>query len=130
MDTQEQCLFCKQTAHYHGIGPLDESFEVSCNNCGNFTVLDEVKNFFDRRVSYRHIISGIIREKNDLGQSLEVITLDNITSIANDPLVPKTIMQKFYKILLHYYRKTNSYGDRISFNFNTEYAIGYASSPK
>jgi len=80
-------------------------------------------------VTNKHLISGLIREKNDLGLIIETITKDNINSFINDPLIPRTTMQRLDKILLYYYKNTETYGTVIHDEFIC-YSRGYAKNAK
>lgn len=125
---EQKCLFCDQKALYSGEGPLDQYFKVECPNCGVYFVSDQVINLFDfnQIIDVKHLISGLIREKNDLGLRNEIITYENITSLADDPMIPRTIMQKLDKVLLFFYRNTKSFGDAVKGEYLNSYSRGYA----
>lgn len=71
MSEMKTCLFCSQNANYLGTGPLDQVFKIICNNCGTYYVSDIIadqdKDTVKSYTPYKHLISGLIREKNDLG---------------------------------------------------------------
>ena len=130
MGTTEKCIFCNNTANFMGCGNLDQKYEVSCPNCGVYYISDIIK---DRDTEIektygpnKHLISGLIREKNDLGLKIETITTQNITSMIGDALIPKSIVQKFDKVLLYFYRQSKQFGAWLNINENTPYSIGYA----
>lgn len=127
MSETKKCLFCDEKANYVGLNTL---FRVGCPNCGVYIVTDiiadEDQDIVKIYAPYKHLISGLIREKNDMGLQIETISLENIMSITNDALIPKTIMQKLDKILLHYYRKSKTYGTWLTVDQSTPYSIGYA----
>ncbi len=126
MSEIEECLFCKENASYEGKGPLDQTYEVNCPNCGIYRISSKVKiGICDDYTSYAYLISGLIREKNNLGLTLEVITSDNILSLISDPLIPKTLMQRLDKIILYFYSQTSYFGEDI-FIDNEKYSIAYA----
>lgn len=122
-----KCLFCNEIASYKGIGPLDQVYEVSCPNCGPFSVSSQLKDLFDFRDLDRHLISGLIREKNELGLKIDIIGFDNIEILKSDPLIPKTIMQKMDKVLLYFYRHTKKFGEiKVVKTEIPDYSTGYA----
>ncbi len=126
----ERCLFCDNYAIYTYLGRLEQEVKVECPNCGCYNVSDIFKDQ-DKDVErlyfpYRHLISGLIREKNDLGLDLEMIKNDNIESLLNDPNIPKTISQKLDKILLYYYRGSDEFGSVFRVDKSTPYSIGFA----
>lgn len=97
---EKKCLFCNEIAQYNS-REQDFANVVACPNCGQYIV--EI----GRIDSNGYLISGLIREKNNLCLEIGKITSDNINNLLNDPLIPKTIMQKINKILLFYYNKSN-----------------------
>ena len=130
MSETKKCLFCENTARYNGIGPLDQKHRIECPNCRIYFVSDIIADQDEDTVKayapYKHLISGLIREKNDLGLQIETITSQNIMSIINDALIPKTIVQKLDKIILYFSRKSKMYGAELHVDSATPYAIGYA----
>jgi len=121
MEETKKCMFCNETAKYNS-RQQDFADVVDCPNCGHYVA--EI----GRINQDVHLISGLIREKNDLGLEIEKITKGNILNLLNDPLIPRTIMQKLNKILLFYYNKSFVYGQEfeISYENYNQYAIGYA----
>jgi len=130
MGEAKPCLFCNEIANFNGLGPLNLAYRVECSNCGIYAISDRLADQDRDTVKeynpYKHLISGFIREKYNLGLQMEMITTENIMSLVNDSSIPKTIMQKLDKILLYYYGKSKTYGERLIANETTPYAIGYA----
>ncbi len=130
MAEASQCLFCDQTATYRGLGPLDQVYRVECPNCGTYHITDIIndrdRDTVKEYTPHRHNISGLIREKNDLGLQMEIIKTDNIRNLFNDPLIPKTISQKLDKVLSYFYRKTKVFGENFELTEDVPYSIGYA----
>ncbi|WP_051280464.1 hypothetical protein [Anaerovorax odorimutans] len=133
MSEFKRCIFCDETAEFNSEKRI---YRVKCPNCGIYEVtqiiIDQDEDLVEKYSPYKHLISGLIREKNDLNLQMEIISHKNIMSLANDALVPKTIMQKLDKILLFYYRNSEIFGQKLIINVNkdTPYAIGYTKSKK
>jgi hypothetical protein len=72
-----------------------------------------------------HLISGYIREMNELKLPLELITNTNFQSILSSPLIPKTTMEKLNKLLSYIFRKTEQLHQEIEIDNNIP-AIAYA----
>jgi nucleoside 2-deoxyribosyltransferase len=132
MSETKKCIFCDETALFNEQSALNQSYRVTCPNCGIYVISDIIADHdidtVESYSAYKPLISGLIREKNDLGLKIEMITTHNIASLINDYLVPKTILQKFDKILLHYYRKSNQFGSWLNIDEKTPYSIGYATN--
>jgi len=118
-----KCFFCNSEVP-NGRG------RIECPICSNYSVSDII---YDRETDnekkyepYKYLISGLIREKNELGIEINIIIIENIMSMLNDPLIPKTIEQKLDKILLYYYVRTMEYGQDFVLNESMAYSIGYA----
>ena len=119
-----KCLFCDKTATFTG----QQELKIKCPNCGDYSVSEELADQDNVKVYAlnKHLISGLIREKYNLGLQIETITSQNIMSLINDPFIPKTIIQKLDKILLYYCSKSKTYGSQLNVDERTPYAIGYA----
>jgi nucleoside 2-deoxyribosyltransferase len=122
------CLFCGSS-----LSPVKRlgdrlAFEVDCPQCGLYSITQRIQSGLmkDQYDQYKHLIAGVIREKNELGIGIDLISIENILNIVNDPLVPKTIGQKLDKILLYYYRRSKVYGQWLSVDERTPSSIGYA----
>lgn len=128
MTENKTCLFCDKIAHFNET--IRSTVEIKCDNCGFYVVsntfADQDRDIIKKYIQHKHLISGLIREKNDLKLQIEIITNQNIENLMNDALIPKTLMQKLDKILLYYYRKSNTFGSWLKFDENTPYSIGYA----
>jgi len=130
----EKCLFCDYDAEFK----KGNTVQIECPNCGYYVTsrsfADRDTDIVKKYAPYKHLISGLIREKNDKGLTPELITNENFMHLLNDTTIPKTLIQKLDKILIHYYRITDLYG--LQFNivrrlhvYSDEiipYAIGYA----
>lgn len=130
MSETKKCLFCDENAKYECIG---DCYEFSCPNCGDYKVSGTLEARAENYSENKHLISGLIREKNDLGLELEMIKTSNIDSLINNPMIP-TQFQKHDKILLHYYRETKRFGQKfrceISATEYTPHSIGYCTDYK
>jgi hypothetical protein len=128
MSEISDCFFCNEKAKYTGVGPLDQVFEVDCPNCGLFKISGEVFSLFPFKEieNKKYLLSGLIKEKNELGLNQVVIEYDDIKKLFNDSLIPSSFMQKIDKVLLYIYKKSSFFGSTIVINENTPYSIGYA----
>ena len=136
----KQCLFCNCQAEVNDMYDGTDCVKVDCPNCGKFRVdvgfeVDYREQKSRGKTPHNYIISGLIREKNEHNLRPEIITEENFMSMLNDASIPKTLMQKINKVLLHFYRATTAFGEFILINtmpiaFHSNgiipYSIGYA----
>ena len=130
MSQQEKCLFCDRMAIYTSYGSLNQGYGVECPNCGKYRIsdiihdrdVDTVSNYLPKK----HLISGYIREMNEIRKSIDTITTDNIMSLGEKELIPKTLEEKLQKILLYYYRQNNEFGHAFRIDEDSPYSVGYA----
>lgn len=121
MEKEVSCKFCNESVLRKS---QESSFAsiYSCPNCGEY-IIEDISTKVP--LENRHLVSGLIRGKNDLGLKLETITQENIASLFSDISLPKTIMQKLDKLLLYYYKLSESLGKEITDNLIC-YSRGYA----
>jgi hypothetical protein len=133
MSDTEKCIICGSAA-----GTLIDRSNLyhhcfyKCPNCGNFYVsykfyhkkpqaLEEVR---------RHaaVISGYIREMNEIGHHSKCLTSTLWVSILNDELVPKTFDEKAMKLLQYVERRMGRTGEPVNLYHGEQPALCYASS--
>ncbi len=107
--------------------------KIKCPNCGIYSISDRMYKVFlnpnslkdDELESNKHLISGFIREMNELGIPLETITsVVDYEQFYNNSFIPITPLDKADKILKHIFRKTTFFGEEI--DLTQQYAIAYA----
>ena len=125
-----KCFFCDRDITYiGGTNPLIRN--IKCPNCGTYSISDMLYQAYskglkdDELESNKHLISGFIREMNELGIPIEPIDNKvNYEQFYNNSFIPITPLDKADKILKHIFRKTSFYGEEI--NLTQQYAIAYA----
>lgn len=109
-----KCILCGNNAQITGIGALDSQYRYICPNCGTFRVSD-VFNDGDvdihRRLS-KHILSGYAREMSDSGKEAYFST-ETAFAIIDSPLIPHSPIEKLDKLLLWYYKQSDTFGKYI-----------------
>ncbi|MCQ2530127.1 MAG: nucleoside 2-deoxyribosyltransferase [Lachnospiraceae bacterium] len=117
-----ECPLCGRNAQIQFNGPLNQNSTVKCDNCGMYRLTDVTE---DKLYSFphKHIISGYTKE-NWNKKNIVYIKSDDLDSIVNSPIVPKSIEDKLIKLISWMYRKSEYYGQQIE--IPSEPAIAYA----
>jgi len=105
-----KCLLCEYEAERYGLGSLEMRCRYVCPNCGTFLVTSLYERTFNGL--QKHLISGYVREKYDNDEEA-YITTENVGSIMDSPLIPRSPIEKLDKLLLWYYKKSDSFGKLI-----------------
>jgi hypothetical protein len=104
-------------------------YHYICPNCGEYTISDFLfKTGIDAGFK-RHLLSGYIREMNELGKTDILLTTQtdhDYRDYLNSPIIPQTIGDRIDKLLLYLYRKTERLHQTIPIDLNSETAICYA----
>ena len=114
MPNQIECMFCKKQAEK--LNDDKDILEIKCTYCGEYTVTFEFYKNFPRdneKTIEKHIISGIIRERFERNLHKQKITDQNFTDILHSVNIPKTIKQKFDKLILYLYRHSKGFYDSV-----------------
>ena len=124
----ENCVFCSLPIK-RTVGQ-DLVVNVSCSNCGKYKIAHQALKLIpnelkDNYFYKKHIMSGYIREMTDNGAHLDIINVNNFTNLINNDTIPKTIIEKSDKLLLHILRKSKHMFDEIKVSSNQP-AIAYA----
>lgn len=130
MSDTKTCLFCGKSAYYkfHGAIDLDE---FNCPICKKYLITYEARHNLPSIIlqKYPHkgyILSGIIRERYELGLSEEKVTTENFESLLYTVKIPNTLQDKFDKVITYLYNKTSFYSEKIDIRQPQDYSIGYA----
>lgn len=128
MSEKRACILCGQTSDFDELGALNQQIRYICPNCGQFFVSDEFNN---RDIDIhsgikKHLLSGYIREMNELGNSSVFIKNNNVIDMLNSSLIPKDVNEKINKLLLYLSRKTTYLREPVKINLSVEPAICYA----
>ena len=97
-----KCVLCGQIALHELKGIYDETYIFDCPNCKSFSISDT----FYKRINYettpaeRALLSGYIREVNDMGDKSKYIDSSSYKEFLNSFLVPRSIVDKANKLLL------------------------------
>ncbi len=126
----DKCFFCDRDITYiGGTNPLIKN--IKCPNCGTYSISDMMYSAYskglkdDELVINKHLISGFIREMNELEIPLKTITSGvDYELFYKNSFIPLTPLDKADKILKHIFRKTSFYGEEI--DLTQQYAIAYA----
>lgn len=127
--TEHDCVFCTNKAK---LKVSDKYDTIDCRFCGNYnlsfnaraSMRMHIETYFKDK---RNIISAIMRERYELNYWHEIITFDNFDNILHTVKIPKSIQDKFDKVILYLYRKSKEF--KQSININTEeYNICYGNS--
>ncbi len=132
MGQDNNCIFCGHKIN----SVIEDSFDkktINCPNCGCYEIsweaYDDLPYELDRKLKdKKHLISGFIREMNELGVKVDLIRRDNLEQFYNNAFIPSSPIEKSDKILKYLYRKTSYYGEEIALEIN-ECAISYAVKP-
>lgn len=124
----EQCTLCGQPSTVDYLGSLNQQVLFRCPNCGVYSVTDLFKERrFDAKTSVPfHLLSGYVREMNELDQRLPIITSSNWEDLINNPLVPKAVYDKFIKLMRYIRQKSTYYKEPVSLFDGKQPAICYA----
>ena len=124
---KKDCTLCGQTTT--SSISLDRGVPTSycrCPNCGDYRIEASARDISEYR-DQAYLISGYIRELNDLGLEPEILTCDSYKAILSSSRIPRTMSDRLDKVLLYLYRKTKFLYEEIELN-SSQYAIAYARS--
>jgi hypothetical protein len=124
----DNCIFCGLPIKHTVSQDLVVNF--SCSNCGKYRIEHQALKLIpnELRDNYfykKHMMSGYIREMTDIGAHLDVINVNNFTNLINNDTIPKDIIEKSDKLLLHILRKSKHMFDEIKVSSNQP-AIAYS----
>ncbi len=105
-----KCIFCGKNAHI----TVDGHYKYDCPNCGIFRVSDifNDEDIVTQKKLPKYILAGYARELSDNGKEAFFCT-DSLQSILDSPLIPQSPFEKLDKLLLWYYRQSDSFGKLI-----------------
>jgi len=128
MTNNIRCILCGQRTETERIWAAIENNKClyKCQNCGTFYVSTSFNDYGNKKNLLSHLLSGYVREMNELGKKHVLITDENYQDILNSPMIPKTTNEKINKMLIYLYRKTHNFDEKIPINQNVETAICYA----
>lgn len=115
MGKDVKCILCGSDAQITGIGAVDSQYRYICPNCGTFRVSD-VFNDGDTDTHGKlpkHLLSGYAREMADSGKEAYFST-ETAFTVLDSPLIPHSPVEKLDKLLLWYYRQSDTFGKNIS----------------
>jgi hypothetical protein len=119
------CVLCKTEAEYKSVNNMDTEYYCKCPNCGGYFVTEQFIKFHEYNIPL-HLLSGYVREKNEIGVKDIHVTCDNYNDILNSSLMPRLLNDKVDKLVQYMYRKTGYFGENVSINNSIEFAICYA----
>lgn len=138
MSKENQCVFCKQNANYCKNQPFT-IYNVECPNCGKYKITreqfdnirnnpNELKSLWDTDTPAdpRPLISGYIQEVNLYSNSPPCLSREIFKTILKSIKFPVYIGDKYYKLLLYFYKKTSHFGESI--NVKNKTSICYTNS--
>jgi nucleoside 2-deoxyribosyltransferase len=126
-----KCIFCDRKMERKIISDR-EIYHCTCPNCGQYEItreaFDDLPNQTDAEYKKKkYLISGFLREMNELRLPLEVISESNITYLFTNSKIPLSSLKKLDKLLMHIYRNTKIIYGNVILNVEPgEPAIGYA----
>lgn len=124
-ETNHTCVFCQSLAV--GDTKPNDIIDINCPNCGKYLITAEANEDFPQNKvvsDNKYLISGYLREMTELRLRSEVITNDNISTILDSAMMPRTVADKFYKMLLYLYRNTTFFGEEFGISLNCP-AVAY-----
>lgn len=113
------CYFCEANCMYIRHDYTQRTVYDNCPNCGSYHLYDYRKNMLDK---HKHIIAGYLYDTNNRTRVDERgcivhrdINGDILKEMDSSGIVPKTIMQKLERLLLHVYKINDLFGYNHSF---------------
>lgn len=128
--TFSNCILCGIQAKHYIKGVYDETHIFDCPNCKVFSIDERLMKGISAEINpiERSLLSGYIREVNDMGDNSKFIGYDSYKDYLDSYLVPSSIVDKENKLLSYFYKHTRSFGEPIAFDPSREYAVCYAFS--
>lgn len=121
MKEYKRCVFCDNsiTTDYYDFDRM--IYYCNCINCGIYKItqeaIDDLPYYLNTKYTdKKHLFSGCLREKTELGKNEEVkliIKTDNYESILDASQIPKTLNEKLDKLLMYFYRRTEYLSQEI-----------------
>lgn len=113
----DNCVFCG--LHIKWSVGQNLVVNASCSNCGNYKIAHQAlklipNELMDKYSDRKHIMSGYIREATDNDVRLDIINVNNFTNLINNEAIPRTIIEKADKLLLHILRKSRHVFDEVN----------------
>ncbi|MPM78998.1 hypothetical protein SDC9_126013 [bioreactor metagenome] len=126
--TFSNCILCGIQAKHYIKGVYDETHIIDCPNCRMFSIDDRLMKGISVEVNpiERSLLSGYIREVNDMGDNSKFIGYDTYKEFLNSYLVPSSIVDKESKLLSYFYKHTRAFGESVSFDPSREFAACYS----
>lgn len=128
MSTSYTCVLCANTVKKIIPNPESNTYEIICPNCGHFIISSEIWDDINilpiEHRNNRHIVAGYIREENDFGRVVTLLSKD-IDVILKSAQTPKSLTARLYKLLNSIYRRTEHFGHYIPLGMACT-ALGYA----
>lgn len=134
MKNDKKCPICNKEAEVQGKHPLNIIIACICDRCGSFQITEDAINSHNERELFK--ISAYLRERAIANQPpVTIVTSINNVRVINGPLVgiddilavfPKTVSERFDRILMNLYRLTPYPGAGIPIKGEKDYPVFFA----
>lgn len=107
-----KCLFCNQD-FAENQDANTKVYDCNCPNCGHYKLSEiayqgsSIRDNPDLK-GKKHLISGCIYEMNERGDTIDLITPNNVTNFLKSPWITKSVNDQFERAL-RYIKKRTSY---------------------
>lgn len=113
----DKCIFCNNSLEAYSDSKM--IYYVKCPCCGEYEITEEafedlpheLENKYKKK---KHLISGYLREVNELGIKADLIKTNNLELFINNSYVPTNMIGKIDKLLMFINRRTEYFGQEIS----------------
>jgi len=121
----KKCPLCEnEGARIEG---LENFYDVECVVCGEFRIATKVATFDALKGEFRrvrYILSGLARENKEIRDTLFLIE-EHYQTLLGSAAIPRSILEKMDKILLHISRKSEDIGQFVVLDFAKDYPIAF-----
>ncbi len=125
----ENCPICGTRIEKLSLAARD-IYAYSCQICGNINITNLAAVALQNQPSdEKYLLSGLTRERTELGLEPIVITSTNIQQTLSGANIPRTVGEKLDRLLLYFERHSDFEGKWVGIEYNTSYPLAYAKNP-
>ena len=109
------CFFCERHPTVLEAAQQVDGYFYNCPFCGRYILEREAEQIIrDKYYHKRHMIAGYLHYLKGKSNKTSIINADNYSNYLENGIIPKTVMEKLDKLLVHFYLKSDSIGEQYN----------------
>ena len=109
------CILCGVNAKRQSQDPLNMNYYYECSNCGKFFATSNVVDSGTQANYY--LLAGYVNYANE-SKEYPKFTSTNISLYLDHPIMPRTILDKADKLLIHFFYRTEFYTQPVKISMH------------